>query len=124
MDIRKTKDIYNKNRKLRYLNYNIYRYIAKDCRKPKKEKETRKCYKYNKVGYLIKICRLGQKMKNRNIQDNSDNKYKEDNNKEEDFVGGLEQIQYNKSLYIVVLQRINMLFYKEEITKRENLIYA
>ena len=56
MDIRKTKDKNDKNRKLKYqyLNYNLYRYIVKDCRKPKKEKEIRKCYKYNKVGYLIK----------------------------------------------------------------------
>jgi len=61
MDIRKTKDKNDKNRKLKYqyLNYNFYRYIVKDCRKPKKEKEIRKCYKYNKVGYLIKNYRLG-----------------------------------------------------------------
>lgn len=121
MDIRKTKDKNNKNRKLKYLNYNLYKYIAKNCRKLKKEKEIRKCYKYNKVEYLIKHCRLEQNIKNRNIQDNSNNKK---HNKEEDFVGDLEQKQYNKSLYIVVLQRINILFYKGEITKRENLIYA
>ena len=31
MDIRKSKDNYNKDRKLRYFNCNVYRHIAKDC---------------------------------------------------------------------------------------------
>ena len=35
MDIWKSKDNYNKNRKLRCFNYNAYRHIAKDCRKLK-----------------------------------------------------------------------------------------
>jgi len=46
---------YNKNGKLKYFNYNIYRYMAKNRKKLKKEKETRKCYKYNKVEYLTVI---------------------------------------------------------------------
>jgi len=33
--------------------------MAKDCRKSKKEKEIKKCYKYNKVEYLTKNCRPG-----------------------------------------------------------------
>jgi len=32
--------------------------MVKDCRKLKKERETMMCYKYNKVGYLAKNCRL------------------------------------------------------------------
>jgi len=39
------------------------------------------------VEHLAKNCRLGQKMKNRSIQEKSD---EEDSNKEEGFVRGLE----------------------------------
>jgi len=87
MDIGKSKNNYNKDGKPRCFNCNVYRYMAKDCQKLKKEKETRKYYKYNKVGHLAKNCRLGQKMKNRSIQKELD---KEGSNKEEGFVGGLE----------------------------------
>jgi len=41
INIRKAKDNYNKDRKPRYFNCNVYRYIIKDCKKPKKEKKTR-----------------------------------------------------------------------------------
>jgi len=67
MDIGKAKDNYDKDRKPRYFNCNIYEHMVKDCRKLRKEKETRKCYKYNKVEHLAKNCRLGQKMKNKSI---------------------------------------------------------
>jgi len=86
MNIVKAKDNYNRDKKPRYLNYNIYRHIVKDFRKPKKEKETRKYYKYNKVEHLVKNCRSGQNMKNKSIQDNSDDKDKEDNDKKKGFV--------------------------------------
>jgi len=33
----------------------------------KKEKKTRKYYKYNKVGHLAKDCKTRQKIKNRSI---------------------------------------------------------
>jgi len=46
MDIGKAKDNFNKDEKPKYFNCNIYRYITKDCKKSKKEKDTRKCYKY------------------------------------------------------------------------------
>jgi len=86
MNIVKAKDNYDRNRKPRYLNYNIYRYIVNFFRKPKKEKETRKYYKYNKLEYLVKNFRSGQKMKNKSIQDNSDDKDEEDNDKKKGFV--------------------------------------
>ena len=47
----------------------------------------RKCYKCDKVEYLVKNCRSGQKMKIRRNQEESD---EEDNNKEEGFVKDLE----------------------------------
>ena len=31
MDIEKSKDNYNKDRKLRYFNYNVYEHMVKDC---------------------------------------------------------------------------------------------
>ena len=40
MDIRKTKENFNKDRKPKCFNCEIYRYITKDCQKPKKEKNT------------------------------------------------------------------------------------
>ena len=120
MNIGKSKNNYNKDKKPRCFNYNIYKHIAKDCQKPKKEKETRKCYECNKIGYLVKNCRLGQRIKNRSIQEKSDEK---DSDKEKSFVKGLEQVWYDKPLYIVN-SLIDMLFYSKKTTKRRNLICA
>jgi len=50
----------------------------KTTKRPKKEKETRKYYKCDRARHLIKDCRLEQKIKNRGIWEDSDNK---DNNK-------------------------------------------
>ena len=63
MDIRKSRDNFDKDRRPRCLNYNTYRHMAKECQKPKKDKEMRKYYKCDKVRYLAKDCRSGQKMK-------------------------------------------------------------
>jgi len=49
--------------------------------------ENRKYYKYNKVEHFTKNCKLGQKMKNRSMQKESD---KKDSNKEKGFVRGLK----------------------------------
>ena len=54
MNIRKTKENFDKDRKPRYFNYNMYRYIAKECQKLKKKWDTRKYYKCNKVEYITK----------------------------------------------------------------------
>ena len=56
----------------------------------------------DKVGHFAKNCRSGQKMKVRSIQDDLDNEDKEDNNKEKDFVKGLEQTWYSEPLYIII----------------------
>ena len=94
----------------RCFNCNIYGHIAKNFQKLKKKKETRKYYKCDKVEYLVKNCRSEQKIKNKSIQKELDNK---DSDKEESFVGGLWQVQYDKSLYIINLL-INMLSYNRE----------
>ena len=78
MDIGKAKENFDKDRKPWCFNYNTYRYIAKDYQKPKKDKETRKCYKYNKIGHIVRDCRSEQKMKDCSIQDKSDDE--KDNN--------------------------------------------
>ena len=39
MDIGKSKDNFDKDRKLRYFNYNIYRHMTKNCQKLKKKKK-------------------------------------------------------------------------------------
>ena len=49
MNIGKSKDNFDKNKKLKYFNYNIYKHMVKNCQRLKKVKETRKCYKSNKV---------------------------------------------------------------------------
>ena len=56
INIGKSKDNYNKDRKPRCFNCNIYRHMANDRWKPKKEKKTRKYYKCDKVGHLAKIA--------------------------------------------------------------------
>ena len=60
MNIEKSKNNYDKDRQSGYFNYNVYGYITKDCWKLKKEKETRKCYKCNKVEYFV-IIEIKQK---------------------------------------------------------------
>jgi len=52
MDIGKSQDNFDKDGKPKYFNCNIYGHLAKKCRRPKKNKEMRKCYKCDKVGHL------------------------------------------------------------------------
>ena len=80
INIGKSKDNFDKDRKPRYFNYNIYRHIIKECQKP------RKCYKCDKIGHLAKYCRSEQKMKIKSTQEESNN-----NNEESlSFVEGLK----------------------------------
>jgi len=64
--------------------------MVRDCRKPKKEKETRKCYKCNKIGHLAKDCMSKQIMKIRRNQDEVDKLDEEEDDKKKGFVEGLE----------------------------------
>jgi len=64
MDIRKAKDNFNKEKKPKYFNCNVYGHIAKDCKKTKKEQDTKKCYKWEKIEYMAKDYKSGQKTKN------------------------------------------------------------
>ena len=57
MDIGKSHDNFNKDMKPKCFNCNIYEHLAKKCRRTKKDKETRRYYKCDKVGYLAKDCR-------------------------------------------------------------------
>ena len=52
IDIGKYNDNF-KDRKPNCFNCNKYRYMAKECQK-KKEKEIRKCFKYDKEGHIIR----------------------------------------------------------------------
>ena len=45
--------------------------MEKDCRKLKKERETGKHYKYNKVEYLTENYEFRQKIKNKSMQEES-----------------------------------------------------
>jgi len=37
--------------------------MARDCKKPKKKKDTQKCYECGRTGYIARNCRTKQKMK-------------------------------------------------------------
>ena len=82
MNIGKTKDNFNKDRKPKWFNYNVYGHIVKDCKKPKKEWDTRKYYKYKKIGHITKDYRSRQKMKNQSVQEDTDI---ENNDQEQGF---------------------------------------
>ena len=90
MDIGKSWDNFDENRKPRCFNCNIYGHIAKEYRKPKKDKKIRKYYKYNKVRHIAKDCRFKQKMKIRRNQEKSNESDEEENDKKKSFVKGLE----------------------------------
>ena len=90
MNIGKSRDNFDENEKPRCFNYNIYGYMVKECRKPKKDKKMRKYYKCNKVGYIAKNCRSKQKMKIRRNQEELDKSDKEEDDKKKGFVKGLE----------------------------------
>ena len=91
MDIRKAQGSFDKNRRPRCFNCNIYGHIAREYRKSKKKKKMRKCYKCDKVGHLAKDCRSKQKMKIRRNQEELDKSDEEENDKKKSFVKGLEQ---------------------------------
>ena len=85
MDIEKSRNNFDKNGKPRCFNCNLYGYLAKECKRPKKERETRKCYKCDKQGHLAKDCKSKELMKNRRNQaDDSEDE------KEKGFVKGSE----------------------------------
>jgi len=90
MDIGKAQDSFDENGRPKCFNCNVYEHMARECRKPKKEKETRKYYKCNKVGYLAKDCMSKQRMKIRRNQEEVDKSDEEENNKKKGFVEGLE----------------------------------
>ena len=62
--------------------------MAREYKKLKKSRKTRKYYKCNKVRHLARDCKSKQKMIIRKNQEKVDKSDKED--KEKDFVKGLE----------------------------------
>ena len=72
IDIGKTRNNFDKDGRPKCFNCNIYKHIAKDCRKPKKEQDARKCYKYEKIEHITRNCKLGQRMKNQGVQEEPD----------------------------------------------------
>ena len=47
IDIKKAKDNFDKDRKSKYFNYNVYRHIIKDCRKLKREQSVINVTRWN-----------------------------------------------------------------------------
>ena len=56
--------------------------MAKECQSKKKERETRKCFKYDKE-HIAKNCKKMQSMKKHKVQEESDNE--KSNKKKQDF---------------------------------------
>jgi len=48
--------------------------MAKKCQLKKKERETRRCFKYDKEGHIAKDCKGTQLMRKQKIQEESDDK--------------------------------------------------
>jgi len=84
IDIGKTRDNFDEQERPKCFNCNTYGYMVRECKKPKKSRETRKCYKYNKVRHLAKDCRSKQKMIIQKNQEKTDKSDKED--EEKDFI--------------------------------------
>ena len=61
--------------------------MAKKCQLKKKEQEMRKCFKYNKEGYIAKDCKGMQLMKKCKVHEELDN---EDREKGQVFGNDLE----------------------------------
>jgi len=78
IEIRKSNGNF-KYRKPKYFNCEIYEHIARDCKKPKKKKDTQKSYEYRRTGYITKDCRIKQKIKKWNVQEDKDIDIKEEN---------------------------------------------
>jgi len=57
MNIGKSKENF-KDGKLRCFNCDIYRHLAKDCKRLNKERDIRKCYKCEKIGHIVIDCRI------------------------------------------------------------------
>jgi len=90
MDIGKSNNNF-KDIKPKCFNCNKYSHMAKEYWNKKKEKETRKCFKYNKEGYIVKNCKGKQSMKKQKIQEESDKEDdKEKNKKNQGFGEDLE----------------------------------
>ena len=69
--------------------------MAKECQK-KKEKETQKCFKCNKEGYITKDCKEKQLMKKQKIQEELDDKDNKEEGKKQGFGEDLKQAQYER----------------------------
>ena len=86
MDIGRSNDNF-KDEKPKFFNYNKYGHMAKECQMMKKEQKIRECFKCDKEGHITKDWKGKQTMKNRKVQDKSDDK---DNTKKEGFGNNLE----------------------------------
>ena len=87
MEIGKAKDNFDKDRKPKYFNYNVYRYMEKYYRKSKKKWDTKKCFKYNKIEHIAKDCKIEQNIKNCSVQKETNDKK---NEKQKSFIEGPE----------------------------------
>jgi len=47
-----------KDGKSKFFNCEIYGHIARDCKKPKKKKDTRKCYECGQIEHIARDCKI------------------------------------------------------------------
>lgn len=80
MDIGNSKENF-KDGKLRCFNYNLYKHMARDCWRPKKENNNKKFYKYKQAGHIAKDYKTEQKIKNQSVQNNTETDAEDEDNK-------------------------------------------
>ena len=61
IDIGKAKDNFDKDRRPKCFNCNAYRHMAKDCKKPKKEQNTRNFINIRTQDILLRIVDQGKR---------------------------------------------------------------
>jgi len=76
-----------KDRKPKCFNCEIYGHMARDYKKPKKKKDTQKCYECRRMGYIIRNCRTKQRIKKKSVQEDK-NTDTEEEDKQKDFGEG------------------------------------
>jgi len=82
-----------KDRKPKCFNYKIYEYITRDCKKLKKEKDTRKCYESGRIEHIAKDYRTKQRVKKQSVQKNPDTDIEEED-RQKGFGEGPKWAQY------------------------------
>ena len=96
MEIGKSNENF-KDGKLKYFNCEIYRHMARDCKKLKKKKGTQKYYECGRTEHIARDFRIKQKMKKQSVQEEKNTDIEEED-KQKGFGEDPEQVRYKGSI--------------------------